>query len=257
MSQTGADGFSTSGSKRAKPLKARPRGQQSPAQYIIHHPSIPTCRINRRKEGGFVTPHGVLPGLHSRIKACLPDNTSVVWRGKCHTRVPPHMMGLKVHAELAALANKNKPVKTKRAQALVRFLAAKGWSLVRAEVNVFAQGFCATALDLICHDTATGQAVILELKTTPKTGEQHTTTYNIACRQAPKTLSGLRNSEYTRHQLQLAGALHMVTSTLKVATTKLQGAVLVVTCDCRVYEYPLTPVLRNDIGAVVRMLTPR
>jgi hypothetical protein len=252
---TSADGFAVTSKPRVRALKATP-ARTSVARFIMQHPSVAGCRINRRKEGGFVTPHGVLPGLHRIIAQAVPDNTTVVWRGKQHTRAPPHMVGLKVHAEMAALANKNKPVATKRAKALVAFLADKGWTLARAEVNVYALGFCATALDLLCTDTRTGQAVVIELKTSPKTSSQHLSTYNLACSQAPVTYTALKNTEYTRHQLQLASALYMITHTLKVPSTQVVGAVVVVTCDCQVHSYMLAPTLQKDITNVVKFLTP-
>ena len=95
----------------------------------------------------------------------------------------------------------------------------------------------ATAIDLLCED-AEGAFVVIEIKTRIISLERHSEEYKRVNTQQSKTVYGVPNSLYYRHQMQVAKTVHMFRKS-KLAQGKNVRAFVLVLVDKHVLEYPL------------------
>jgi hypothetical protein len=226
------------------------------AWYIIRHPLVTGCSIDNRN-GGFRTPVGPMAGLHRIMDNSFPTDRRGVWLTRSTVRAPAYLLGTATHAAVAAWVNDKKSPKDKRAGSILKYLERVGLIPIRAEVRIFATGFAATALDLICCRRGDNRVVVIEIKTTTKDEAHHLATYRAVPGVVPTTHTQMRNSEFNKHQLQLAAGLYMVSTTLGIPSNRLDGLVLVCTLDRRIHAYPIAAPLLHNLGQVLTLLRPR
>lgn len=146
-------------------------------------------------------------------------------------------------AELTAHVNRGAPA-TARVALFMRTLRARGWEPVRSQVPLLTsrRPFVATAIDLLCRDTANGACVIVEAKHTTMTPQQHAATYKRACPRRPRMPNGLVNSEYNHHQMQLGC---MVRAVRRLGFRATGAVVLVLGEHARVRVFTQAPVMHK------------
>jgi hypothetical protein len=83
-----------------------------------------------------------------------------------------------------------------------------------------------TKVDLVCTDK-NGVVVMIENKTTRHSFADYMRIYHQKTRVNPDLVNGLANTEYTRHQLQAAFAVHTINSNVPQLRVKVRGAVIV------------------------------
>jgi hypothetical protein len=227
------------------------------ASRIANDPRVQACSIDNRN-GGFRTMEGNIAGLHRVMAACFPANRRVLrLGGGPRSRAPAHLVGLNMQAQIAAWANRGTPPRQLRARKVVEWVQAHNLIPVRAELTIYTVGFAATALDLVCHDPVTGQAVILEIKGPDQRSADHLITYRRAPRTVQTMHTGLVNSEYNKHQLQLAAGMYMLHTTLRVTWRAMRGLVLICTNDAQIHTYALDSALHGDPARIRRLLARR
>jgi len=123
-------------------------------------------------------------------------------------------------------------------QSCIAFLKAKKWRIVGSQVAVADLARRAgTAIDLLCMDES-GTYVVVEVKTRIVGLTRHTDEYKRVNTCKAKTMHGVPNSLYYRHQVQLAKTTRMFQKS-KMAQAKRVKAVVLVLVEDQVLEYPL------------------
>lgn len=162
---------------------------------IVDDARVHGCTINNGWQatgaGGFRTPDGeVVPGLHEILARVLPSDRRKVWLGwSSHKKVKnPKLRGCKVDHQLTAWANKgSRPAGWPLAAAnrVIAWLEAHGLTAVRGQVPVYLRGVAGTAIDLLCHENASGRAVVIEVKTSSKEAAELMASYRLAPKKVP------------------------------------------------------------------------
>jgi hypothetical protein len=83
-----------------------------------------------------------------------------------------------------------------------------------------------TKVDLVCT-TSDGVVVLLENKTTRHSYDDYMRIYKQKTNDNKQLVNGLPNTEYTRHQLQVAFAVCTINNSIPQLKTKTRGAVIV------------------------------
>lgn len=123
-------------------------------------------------------------------------------------------------------------------QSVVRYLAARGWRIVGAQVHVRdAKKRRRTAIDLLCRDKE--QAfVVVEVKTRTVSLARHQEAYAQVDANAPVTALRTPNSLYWRHMSQLRQTVDMFRLQKRAQKQTVKGVVLV-TLQGVCLPYPL------------------
>ena len=87
------------------------------------------------------------------------------------------------------------------------------------------------------------EVYVIELKCTQKTIEEHKATYKIPCRNLPKLLNGLENTEHNHHQLQAAFGAMALAETYSFPDWVVVTGLVVVSCVDGIAYYAVSPAM--------------
>jgi hypothetical protein len=182
----------------------------------------------------------MLPGLHPRLDEVLPKDRRVPRVAGTARRVSGKQAGLAVHHALRRAINDRRPIPAaqREARAVMQWLNRSGLQAVAAEIGVYDRELgAATGIDVLCHCPRTDRAVVVEVKTTRQTADQHKRTYTRTVRGAADIQLGtgatLPNSEAMRHRLQVTATVRMLSSTFGVDASRIDAWVVMAAADAR------------------------
>jgi len=124
-------------------------------------------------------------------------------------------------------------------RALFSKIKALGLHPIASQVFIGSeQARIGTAIDIVALDNK-GNDVIIEIKTTSASEEQHKARYFKQCNIMPlmANVADVPNCEYWRHQLQVAHVLDILNVEYKL--DKMYGIVIVVTRSNTTFDYPV------------------
>lgn len=221
---------------------------QSWAVYAVQQPR-PAIRHNagwsaEDATGGYITPGGVVPGVHRVIAACWPRGTRR--HGRSTARARGIDIGRATHAKIARIINARlagKCAAPKPRSLVARFftwLREQGLTPVAAELPVHEPGRAATQIDVLCRSARSQRAVVIELKATAKTADEHRRTYlrdadAMTVRWTPELLGP--NTDAAHNRYQLLATMRMFEQTYGVAWPNILGLVVYLPWDRGVYAY--------------------
>lgn len=101
------------------------------------------------------------------------------------------------------------------------------------------------------------EVYVIELKCTQKTVEEHKATYKIPCRNLPKLLNGLENTEHNHHQLQAAFGAMALAETYAFPEAVIVTGLVVVSCVDGVVYYAVSPaMMRRSLFDYANVIVP-
>jgi hypothetical protein len=218
------------------------------ATYAVQQPR-PAIRHNagwsaEDASGGYVTPSGVVPGVHRVIAACWPRGAR--HHGRSSARASGVDIGRATHAKIARIITARLAGKraTPKPRSLVaRFFAwleREGLTPVAAELPVHEPGCAATQIDVLCRSARSPRAVVIEVKTTARSADEHRRTYlrdanAMTVRWTPELLGP--NTEAAHHRYQLLATMRMFEQTYGVAWPNILGLVVCLPWNDGVFVY--------------------